>query len=310
MNRLLALCVLLLLCGGGCGVGFHTDGSLSLLGEDAGEDEAEEDGGDQQPDSEEDGDAGEDEAGEEDGSSDDPPDEGGEEESGEEEGGPDLIDADGDGWDEDEDCDDLNPEVHPAAEEIACDAYDNDCDGFFHGDDVDDDGDGYSECLGDCDDAEATIGNNAVEVVCDGIDQDCDGVDDCTEPSGSGGSGSPTGSVCAASTFVGPTGGGAQVGSLDASDATYGSGPFYYFDSYEVLVLLPGLYYADLSSTDFDAWVEIYDSSCALVAYDDDSLGGTDASVSFLSMNVGESYYVVASSLGELATGSYSLSVY
>ncbi|MBR9681401.1 MAG: hypothetical protein GOV00_01225 [Candidatus Altiarchaeota archaeon] len=54
-----------------------------------------------------------------------------------------AVDADGDGYDELDDCDDSNPEVNPSAEEI-CDSIDNNCDGVL--DQVDSDGDGVSDC--------------------------------------------------------------------------------------------------------------------------------------------------------------------
>ena len=38
-----------------------------------------------------------------------------------------TVDADGDGYLEDEDCDDNNPAIYPSAEEV-CDGFDNDCD--------------------------------------------------------------------------------------------------------------------------------------------------------------------------------------
>ncbi len=108
-----------------------------------------------------------------------------------------AIDADGDGFDADEDCDDANPEVHPGAEE-RCDEVDNDCDGeidegtdeTFWGD-VDGDGygdpgitisacsapSGYVDNAEDCDDDDASQYPGADEV-CNGDDDDCDGVTD------------------------------------------------------------------------------------------------------------------------------------
>ncbi len=104
-----------------------------------------------------------------------------------------AIDADGDGFDADEDCDDANPEVHPGADEV-----DNDCDGeidegtdeTFWGD-VDGDGygdpgitisacsapSGYVDNAEDCDDDDASQYPGADEV-CNGDDDDCDGVTD------------------------------------------------------------------------------------------------------------------------------------
>lgn len=105
-----------------------------------------------------------------------------------------VIDADGDGVEEAEDCDDGDPAVFPGADEV-CDGVDQDCDdlvdeaavdmGQWH---VDADGDGFgsaellSACTqpsgtstlgGDCDDSVASIHPDGVEL-CDGLDQDCD----------------------------------------------------------------------------------------------------------------------------------------
>jgi hypothetical protein len=119
------------------------------------------------------------------------------------------VDNDGDGYPEDEDCDDWNIRVNPGADE-ECDFIDNDCDGLIDEDDPDlvdiiswypdndDDGwaddadpgaavesckgpDGYADKLGDCDDEDASI-NPGAEEVCDGVDNDCSGaVDDADD---------------------------------------------------------------------------------------------------------------------------------
>ncbi len=111
--------------------------------------------------------------------------------------GDDLVDADDDGFPEDEDCDDSNPEVFPGADEL-CNDIDDDCDEDVDEDAVDmgvfqadADGDGYvdssdevSACAApsgyvevsigeDCDDADADV-NPGAEEVCNGVDDDCD----------------------------------------------------------------------------------------------------------------------------------------
>ncbi|MEC7949447.1 MAG: MopE-related protein [Myxococcota bacterium] len=103
-------------------------------------------------------------------------------------------DRDGDGYSDQEDCDDDDASVHPGALEI-CDGVDNDCDDQIDEDVLDTwyadtDADGYGDpersveaCDGppghvptgtDCDDAEPSTYPSAPEV-CDGTDNDCDG---------------------------------------------------------------------------------------------------------------------------------------
>ena len=105
-------------------------------------------------------------------------------------------DDDGDGWNNDDDCDDGNASVHPGATEICDDGVDNDCSGGDLASEVwftDADGDGYgaaeisvcgsppggtADVGGDCDDGDDTIHPGAVEL-CDGKDNDCnDAIDD------------------------------------------------------------------------------------------------------------------------------------
>lgn len=111
-----------------------------------------------------------------------------------------YVDADGDGYTEENDCDDNNADVNPQAEEI-CDDIDNDCNG-----EVDDgvgdayyadaDGDGFGdpdavvllceapvedaglvENSDDCDDADALTFPDSDEL-CDEKDNDCDALID------------------------------------------------------------------------------------------------------------------------------------
>jgi hypothetical protein len=109
------------------------------------------------------------------------------------------LDADGDGYDAGDDCDDADPDVHPGAIEL-CNGIDDDCDAEVDEDasDVstwyaDLDGDGFgdpevavSACeqasgyVGngdDCDDGDAAVNPDATEL-CNGIDDDCDGLVD------------------------------------------------------------------------------------------------------------------------------------
>ncbi len=83
----------------------------------------------------------------------------------------DTEDADSDGFNMCDDCNDTNDLVFPGAAE-QCDGLDNACDGIVPGDELDLDGDGQAECSGDCDDADSNrfLGNAEV---CDGADNNC-----------------------------------------------------------------------------------------------------------------------------------------
>ncbi|MDG1479042.1 MAG: MopE-related protein [Myxococcota bacterium] len=105
-----------------------------------------------------------------------------------------FLDADSDGYESDEDCDDANSTVNPSAEEI-CDGVDNNCDGsvdegvsstFYADTDADGFGDaentaeacevpaGYVATGTDCNDTTDEAYPGAGEQ-CDDIDNDCDG---------------------------------------------------------------------------------------------------------------------------------------
>lgn len=91
--------------------------------------------------------------------------------------GPTDIDIDGDGYNSEVDCNDLDPNAHPGASEIWYDDRDEDCLG---GDDWDADLDGIAAIPRgtDCDDTRADIFPAATEIWYDGTDQNCDGADD------------------------------------------------------------------------------------------------------------------------------------
>ena len=113
-------------------------------------------------------------------------------------GGSTVSDADGDGFDAGEDCNDAVATINPSASEI-CDGLDNNCDGstdegvtlpFYADTDQDGFGDpdsitqactasaGYVDNSEDCDDSNVGVHPNATEV-CNGIDDECDGqIDD------------------------------------------------------------------------------------------------------------------------------------
>jgi len=88
-----------------------------------------------------------------------------------------AVDADGDGVNSLNDCDDHNAGRSPLIEEVPYDGIDQDCDGT---DLIDVDHDGWlaMEVGGtDCDDFDASIHPKLADIAYDGIDQDCDGSD-------------------------------------------------------------------------------------------------------------------------------------
>ncbi len=113
-----------------------------------------------------------------------------------------LRDADGDGFREDEDCNDKNGDIYPGADEL-CNEIDDDCDEevdeeavdaveYFTDADADGFGDGstgVSSCVviadtvtngDDCLDDDETVNPDGTEVCNDGLDNDCDGTfNDC-----------------------------------------------------------------------------------------------------------------------------------
>jgi hypothetical protein len=86
-------------------------------------------------------------------------------------------DMDGDGYTEEEDCDDGDASVYPGATELPYDNIDQDCDGSDL-DDLDQDGWSAVEAGGeDCDDTDPAINPDAEDPLGDGIDQNCNGSD-------------------------------------------------------------------------------------------------------------------------------------
>jgi hypothetical protein len=88
-------------------------------------------------------------------------------------------DADGDGYQIAEDCNDNDPSVRPNMREIRCNDIDDDCDGSdlcFA--DVDQDG---VTADADCDDENAARSPLRAEIPCNGVDENCDGLSTCDQ---------------------------------------------------------------------------------------------------------------------------------
>jgi hypothetical protein len=172
-----------------------------------------------------------------------------------------VVDADQDGFGEEEDCNDADATVNPDAAEL-CDGTDNNCDGTIdEGFDSDEDGQkSDEECADgtDCNDADASIYDGADEVPYDGIDQDCDGTD-LTDVDGDGFDSS-------------------EVGGTDCND--------------DDDTIFPGA--EEIAKDDIDQDCDLYD----LVdgdgdGYDDVDYGGDDCNDTDASINPGANDYKV-----------------
>ncbi|MSP53986.1 MAG: hypothetical protein EXR69_00015 [Myxococcales bacterium] len=97
-------------------------------------------------------------------------------------------DADRDGWNADQDCNDSNTLVFPGSTEV-CNGEDDDCDDAVD-EDFDMDGDSTLTCPGpqaDCDDGNAAVNPFADEICGDDLDNDCSGaLDDVADGDGDG----------------------------------------------------------------------------------------------------------------------------
>ncbi len=85
-----------------------------------------------------------------------------------------YIDADQDGYELNDDCDDFNAAVNPGMEEMPYNGLDDDCNAATPDDDLDMDGYVF---IDDCDETNPDINPGAEEIPDNDIDEDCDGMD-------------------------------------------------------------------------------------------------------------------------------------
>ncbi len=84
--------------------------------------------------------------------------------------GSEMVDLDGDGFDESVDCDDENASINPGQSEIPYNGLDDDCNDATLDDDLDQDGFAFAN---DCDDNNPDINPNQIEIPYNGLDDDC-----------------------------------------------------------------------------------------------------------------------------------------
>jgi len=161
----------------------------------------------------------------------------------------------------------------------------------------DQDGDGWDLTL-DCDDSDPDINPGATEIACDGVDNDCDTLMPCQPCS----QGSPIESGSVAAGFH------EFVGSLDTDDEIYGQIGLYRFDIYRFVAGSSGLYTFDLSSSEFDAYLEMYNSGCEYGGSNDNGGDGTNANLG-LFLFEGEIFHIVTTSAQQLETGGYAMNL-
>ncbi len=255
------------------------------------------------------------------------------------------VDNDGDGWPADDDCNDNNPDVNPGMPEIPCDGLNNDCSGQTP-DNPDADGDGVHACDGDCDDNDPAVHPGAPEV-CDGIDQNCNGIpddkdadgdgfadqdcgfDDCDDsdptinPAAPEAPGDGVDSNCDGDDDPGPgewclhdpnvigVPGTVQftISQQDWDDGP--AGPGHYYDDIEFEGLAGWEIHITMvdNANDFDPYLYLLDDTCAVIAEDDDGLGGDDPLIE-LTLPADGTYTIVATTANPNEFSQYEVEIW
>ena len=197
--------------------------------------------------------------------------------------------------DDTSDDDDISDDDDDTSDDDDDDTSDDDDDTIFNP--KDQDGDGWDFNL-DCDDSNPDVNPDATEIACDGIDNDCDTLLPC-QP-------------CAQGTPIesGSVGVGLHdfVGSLAEGDEIYGQNGLYRFDIYRFVAGTSGLYTFDLASSEFNAYLEMYNASCEYGGSNDDGGDGTNANLG-LFLFEGDIFHIVTTSANELESGGYSMAL-